>query len=329
MRPRLTSFRSLLLGSLACVVGLAPAAFAITAADCYKADPGNVIDLYGIKKITKPVRLAIAGYQVSFIVRNKATAHAMNVLGSGTAKSSMETFLGNVDYALMQAIADAAYADFVEQMKATGHQVLSAEEVKGAKAYAKLTKVPVSAANAHTVKLQNMHLIVVPATGQELWFNKFDGLSGGKGGDNVRVMGELEKELQAIVLQPSIAIDFAYLDAAGGKFARKASVEAQNGMLLVPAATVYWSTAGGGLVYTKFKDGVWVDGPTGKWTTAKSDNNASLVKGLAGLGIDIGPVSGKKAIVLEAEPEAFKAKSIEVLKAAHHLYRRGLENARK
>jgi hypothetical protein len=82
-------------------------------------------------------------------------------------------------------------------------------------------------------------------------------------------------------------------------------------------------------VYTKFQDGVWVDGPTGTWTKAKSENNASLVKGLAGLGIDIGPVSSKKAIVLEATPEAFKTKSVEVLKAAHNLYRRGLENAKK
>ena len=329
MIPHIPLARRLLLGSFALVLGLAPSAFAITAEDCYKANPAKVIDVSGLKKINKPVRLAIAGYQVSFVVRNKSTAHAMNLLGKGTAKSSMETFLGNVDYALMQEIADAAYADFVEQMKATGHQVLSDEEVKSAKAYAKLTKVPVSATNAHKVKLQNMHLIVVSAKGQELWFNKYDGLNAGKGADNVRVMGELEKELQAVVIQPSIAIDFAYLDASGGKFARKASVEAQNGMLLVPAATVYWSTWGGGLVYTKFQDGVWVDGPTGKWSTAKSGNNASLVKGLAGLGIDIGPVSGKKAIVLEAEPEAFKTKSIEVLKAAHNLYRRGLENARK
>jgi hypothetical protein len=273
--------------------------------------------------------VAIAGYQVSFVVRNKATAHAMNLLGSGTAKSSMETFLGNVDYALMQEIADAAYADFVEQMKATGHEIVPDDEVKKAAAYAKLTKVPVSAANAHKVKMQNMHLIVVPASSQPLWFNKFDGLSAGKGGDNVRVMGELERELHAIVIQPSIALDFAYLDASGGKFARKASVEAQNGMLLVPAATVYWSTAGGGLVYTKFQDGVWVDGPTGKWTTAKSENSAALVKGLAGLGVDIGPVSGKKAIVLEADPEAYKTKSLEVLKAAHNLYRRGLVDAQK
>jgi hypothetical protein len=329
MIPTPRFFGRVLLGSLALALSFAPAAFGITAADCYTASPGKVIDLYGIKKINKPVRLAIAGYQVSFVVRNKATAHAMNVLGSGTAKSSMETFLGNVDYALMQEIADAAYADFVEQMKATGHQVLADEEVKGAKAYAKLTKVPVSATSAHYAKLQNMHLIVVPATGHALWFNKFDGLSSGKGADNVRVMGELEKELQAVVIQPSIALDFAYLDAAGGKFSRKASVEAQNGMLLVPAATVYWSTAGGGLVYTKFQDGVWVDGPTGTWTKAKSENNASLVKGLAGLGIDIGPVSSKKAIVLEATPEAFKTKSVEVLKAAHNLYRRGLENAKK
>jgi hypothetical protein len=323
------SGRRALLGSLALILSLASSAFAITAEDCYNANPAKVIDVSGIKKIKKPVRLAIAGYQVSFVVRNKATAHAMNALGSGTAKSSMETFLGNVDYALMQEIADAAYADFVEQMKATGHQVLSEEEVKGAKAYAKLTKVPVSATSPHYTKMQNMHIIVVPASGLPLWFNKFDGLSANKGANNVRTMGELEKELQAVVIQPSITLDFAYLDAAGGKFARKASVEAQNGMLLVPAATVYWSTGGGGLVFTKFQDGVWVDGPTGKWSTAKSDNNASLVKGLAGLGVDIGPVSGKKAIVLEADPAAFKTKSLEVLKAAHNLYRRGLENARK
>jgi hypothetical protein len=329
MIPTLPHLRRVLLGSLALVACLVPSSFAITAEDCYTANPAKIIDTYGIKKITKPVRLAIAGYQVSFVVRNKSTAHATNILGSGTAKSSMETFLGNVDYALMQQIADAAYADFVEQMKATGHQVLTLEEVKAAKAYAKLEKVSVSATTPHRAKLQNMHLIVVPATGLELWFNKFDGLSSGKGGDNVRVLAELEKELQAVVLQPSIALDFAYLEASGGKFARKASVEAQNGMLLVPAATVYWSTAGGGLVYTKFQDGVWVDGPTGKWSKAKSDNNAALVKGLAGLGIDIGPVSSKKAIVLDADPEAFKVKSIDVLKAAHNLYRRGLENARK
>jgi hypothetical protein len=301
---------------------------AVSTAEASTVKPGKAIDMAMVKPLFKKhTRVAIAGYQVSFVTHNKATAHAMNLLGSGTAKASIETFLGNVDQALMKQIADEAYVAFVRKLEESGVEVVPWETVKASKAYAELERHPQQ--SAYTVKFQGATYAVIPAAEFPLWFNKFDGLAGGKGsGKNVRIMAELSKELNAVVLQPSLAVDFAYLDTSGGKFSKRASVEAQNGMLIVPAASVFWGSTDG-LTYTKFIDGFWAEGATGKWTKAGAKNNAALVKGLLGLGIDIGPASSKKAIVLDADPVVFKQKTLELLEGAGEVFKRGIQEARR
>ncbi|WP_438481744.1 hypothetical protein [Oleiharenicola lentus] len=307
----------------------APLAHAVPTSEATTVKPGKAIDLTQVKPLFKQRnRVAIAGYQVAFVTHNKATAHAMNILGSGTAKASIETFLGNVDAALMKQIADEAYVTFVQKLQEAGLEVVPWETVKTAKAYAQLERHPKQ--TGYTVNFQGADYALVAAGDFPLWFNSFDGLSGGKGSKkNIKVMWELEKELNAVILQPSLAVDFAYLDTSGGKFSKKASVEAQNGMLIVPAASVFWGSLGGGLSYTKFTDGFWAEGATGNWTKAGDSNNAALVKGLAGLGIDIGPASSKKAIVLDANPAVFKAKTLELLAGAGEVFKRGIQEVRR
>lgn len=305
---------------------------AVTAEDAFTVKTSKVIDVASMKGLfQKKSRVAIAGYQVAFVTRNKATAHAGNYLGGGSgAKASLETFLGNVDYALMQSIADEAYAAFVTKMEEAGMEVIPLEKVKAAAAYAQLETTAASADKAYKVEFQGAHYVIVAAQGFPLWFNRYDGLAGGKGSSkNVKTMAALAKELDAAVLHPSIAIDFAYLDTTGGNFSKRAGVNAQNGMLLIPAATVYWGSTEGGFAYTKFVDGVWAGGDTGKWVNAEEATNRSLVKGLAGLGIDIGPVSKKKAIVLEANPAVFKEKSVLLLQSASEVYKRGIQEVRR
>jgi hypothetical protein len=141
-------------------------------------------------------------------------------------------------------------------------------------------------------------------------------------------MAALSKELDAAVIHPSIAVDFAYMETSGGKFSRNASVEAGNGMFVVPPASVFWGSTET-ITYTKFVDGFWAEGPTGKWADAKSANNAALVKGLAGLGIDVGPVSKKKAIVLEADRAVFKERTLHLLAGSSEAYKRGIQAVRK
>lgn len=321
-------FRPLIAAAL--VGTFSTAALAVPVHEVTTVKPSKVIDVSTMKGLfAKKKRVAIAGYQVAFVTRNKASAHASNILGGGSgARASLETFLGNVDYATMQAIADEAYAGFVKKMAETGVEVVPLEEVKAAKAFQQIETRPTSAEQAWTVQFQGAHYIIVPASGLALWFNQYDGLAGGKAGrGNVKAMAELSKELDAAVLQPSIAVDFAYLEKSGGSFARRASVEAQNGMLVVPAASVFWGSTEG-FTYTKFVDGFWAEGATGKWVKAEEANNRGLVKGLMSAGIDIGPVRSKKGIVLEADPAIFKAKTIELLNGTSEAYKRAVMELR-
>jgi hypothetical protein len=304
---------------------------AVSVSEASNVKPGKIIDVSTMKGIfPKKTRVAVAGYQVAFVTRNKATAHAANLLGGGSgAKASLETFLGNVDYALMQSIADEAYAGFLKRMEEAGLEVVPLEQIKAAKAFAQLETRPASAEQAYTVQFQGAHYILVPGGGLPLWFNHYDGLAGGKGSKgNMKVMAELAKELDAAVLQPSIAVDFSYLEKSGGNLARRASVEAQNGMLVVPAASVFWGSTEH-LTYTKFVDGFWAEGATGKWVKAEEATNRALVKGLISAGIDIGPVRAKKAIVLEADPAVFKAKTLELLHGTSDAYKRAVQELRR
>lgn len=320
--PRLAAaaalFTSLLIPALATAIPVSEAA---------TAKPGKVIDLSAIKPLfKKKSRAVIAGYQVSFVTHNKASAYAG---GGGGARSTMETFLGNVDYALMQEITDAAYATYVKKLQEAGIEVVPIEQVQASVNFQALETTPGSASTPYKVNFQGADMVVVPATGLPLWFNQYDGLNaaGNKGKKNLKHMAALAKEFDAAVLQPSMSVDFSYLDTSGGMLARKANVEAGNAMYMT-AATVFWGTTDGGLSFAKFPGGLWSTEPTGKFVTADSDNNIALVKGLGYMGIDIGAVRAKKAIVLEADPAVFKAKTIELLEGASEVYKRAVQDIR-
>jgi len=311
---------------------LVPAlAQAVSVSQASTVKPGSVIDIASVKPLFKnKSRAVIAGYQVAFVVHNKATANATNVFGSGTAKASMEVQLANVDYALMQRIADEAYANFVKKVQEAGIEVVAPEQVKASANFQALETTPSSAQGPYTVNFQGADYVIVPASGFPLWFNKFDGL-GAKGkasSRNVKAMADLSKEFDAAVLAPSFAVDFAYLDSSGGMLARRASVEVSNNMAIVPAATVYWGSTDG-LVYPKFKDGFWAEGATGTFVRGASSNNRALVKGFAGLGMNIGPAASKSAMTLEADPEAFRTKTVELLDGAAEIFKRAVQDVRK
>ncbi len=327
------SFSHRVLPFVGCVaLAASTPAWAVPASEATSVATRKVYDTSTLKGVFKgQSKVVIAGYQIAFVTRNKATAHAGNYLGGGSgAKASLETFVGNVDLALMQAIANEAYVTFAKKMQDSGLEVVPLETLKASAAFKRLETTASSPTQAYKVEFQGAHYILVAGGGLPLWFNKFDGLAGGKGSSkNIAVMAELAKELNAAVIQPSIAVDFAYLETSGGKLARRAGVEAKNGMMVVPAASVFWGSVSGGLAYTKFIDGFWVEGETGKWVNAEEASNRGIVKGLSGLGIDIGPVTKKKALVLEANPALFKEKTLFLLEGTAEVYQRGIQEVRR
>lgn len=307
---------------------LAPAlATAIPVGEVTSTKPGKVIDMAAVKPLfKKKSRAVIAGYQVSFVTHNKASAYAG---GGGGARAKMETYLGNIDQALMQQIADEAHATFVKKLAEAGIEVVPMEKVLASANFQALETTPSAAGAPYKVNFQGADMVVVPATGFPLWFNPYDGLNaaGNKGKKNLKAMAALAKEFDAAVLQPSMAVDFSYLDTSGGQLARKANVEAGTTPYMT-AATVFWGTIDGGLAYAKFPGGLWSTTSTGKFTEASRDNNIALVKGLGYMGIDIGAVRTKKAVVLEADPVVFKTAVLELLEGASETYKRAIKDVR-
>ncbi|HEV7766323.1 MAG TPA: hypothetical protein VGQ76_15065 [Thermoanaerobaculia bacterium] len=95
---------------------------------------GKMGGTFGAKTATafaKNNRVAVAGFRVVFVTHNEARAivRASYLPGreTGTAKARMEVDLRGVDDATLQAITDRAYNRFLDQLKATGREVITAD----------------------------------------------------------------------------------------------------------------------------------------------------------------------------------------------------------
>src|SRR5687767_443531 len=105
-------------------------AFAIAPSDVATTDIRKLVDVKSIRGAKGAKRVAVPGYRVIFTTRTKVVANAEDWLGgvgggrSSGAKASMEVVLGNVDFQALQSITDAAYTDFIDQLKAASIEVV-------------------------------------------------------------------------------------------------------------------------------------------------------------------------------------------------------------
>ncbi|HEY0140476.1 MAG TPA: hypothetical protein VGF48_06240 [Thermoanaerobaculia bacterium] len=319
---------------------LAPQLHAISAKEAATTEVKKLVqDMKPFKGVKAAQRVAIPTYRVLFVTRNKVTARAEDWLGgvgggsSSGAKASMEVMLGNMDYAALQAIVDAAYADFVAQIKATGVEVVPFETVKASAAYQTLKINGGNAAKPYTKVLPGgqTHVVILSPTEIPLWFTNWDGgiTDQGMSQANIKALGNLSKELNAALLYPTMMVDFAALSGSGGKFARRAEVGAQKAVFIHPVGTLFWTQDHRGAAFSRITDGIGAEGDPGAFISGGESNNSGLVKGLQDIGIDIGPAKSKKNLVLEANPAEFSKMALEALGAVNDLYKRALVEAKK
>lgn len=203
-------------------------------------------------------KVAVAGYRVAFVVRNSASAYA----GSGVANigqstgynrtitqaqnKKIEVGLLNVNRQLMQAITDQLYADFVERLKAAGKTVVPQEDLLKAASFAKLERTEAPGNEAYTVSPTGdaRHYLVFAPTGMPLYFITGESL-GDKGPfsqTNNKVLGEISKETNSVLLIPQVVVDFAEVESSGrSNFRSNAHVDAKPGIALVPMHTIVWA----------------------------------------------------------------------------------------
>lgn len=313
--------------------------FAIAPADIATADIRKLVDVKSLKAAKGAKRIAVPGYRVIFTTRSKAVANAEDWLGgvgggrSSGAKASMEVVLGNVDFPTLQGIVDAAYADFLDELKAGGIEVVSPEAVAATPSYAKLKITGSSAEKPYTKRSRDAktHYLVVSPSSIPLWFTNWDGdiSDQGMSQNNIKALYGVSKELDAMLLFPIMHVDFASLGSSGGKFARRASVTAKAAIYVNPAYTLFYLGNDKGATFARVHDGIGVEGDPGDFVTADQSSNEAFIDGMQKIGIDFGPVKSKKNMVLQTDREKFHSLALEALSGTNEAFRRAIQEAQK
>ena len=325
--------------ALLSALSLSVSAFAISPADVATTDIRKLVDVKSIKGAKGTKRVAVPGYRVIFTTRSKVTANAEDWLGgvgggkSSGAKASMEVVLGNVDFATLQKITDAAYADFIDDLKAGGLEVVPLETITASPSFAKMKMTGSTADKPYTKRSRDAktHYLVTSPTAIPLWFTNWDGdiSDQGMGQTNIKAIMSMAKELDALMVFPIMHVDFASLGASGGKFARRASVTAKAAIYANPAYTLFYIANDKGAQFARMNDGIGVEGDPGEFVTADHASNGAFIEGMQKIGIDFGPVKSKKNMVLQTNVENFHGLALEALTGTNEAFRRGLVEAAK
>lgn len=312
---------------------------AIAPSDVTTTDIRKLVDVKSLKGAKGAKRVAVPGYRVIFTTRSKVTANAEDWLGgvgggrSSGAKASMEVVLGNVDFATLQKITDAAYADFIADLQGAGVEVVPLETITASESFKKMKMTGSTAEKPYTKRSRDAktHYLVTSPSAIPLWFTNWDGdiSDQGMSQTNIRAVMAMSKELDALMLFPIMHIDFASLGASGGKFARRASVTAKAAVYTNPAYTLFYIANDKGGAFARINDGIGVEGDPGEFVTADQSSNGAFIEGMQKIGIDFGPVRSKKNMVLQTNRENFESLALEALTGTNEAFRRGVEEARK
>ncbi|MBL8559092.1 MAG: hypothetical protein JNM47_10250 [Hyphomonadaceae bacterium] len=186
----------------------------------------------GILNQADPV--ALPGYRLGFVVRSGINA----ITTGGRAMAQMDVELGGLDLQTARSIADAALADFTEQVRATGRPIIGLEEIRAQPAYRDLKLAPVPwtgriPADART-------FAYVAPNNHDLFFINLDvpNDQGAFGLTNPRAFNKICAGLGAITATPTLVIDFAELTrSGGGAWSGSASTGARPGLFMPELVT--------------------------------------------------------------------------------------------
>jgi len=203
--------------------GSAPSAPLLAAVSLPDLNPAEWFDgkmggTFGEKTVNafaRSNRVVIAGFRVVFVTHNETHAITRGTYmpggrETGTAKAKMEVDLQGVDDATLQAITNAAYQRFVDQLKAAGKEVLSIDQTKPLYADFKTAPAP------QEVTRDVLRGRAFSPTGLPLWWQVGDPWGdSGLSQTNMRAFNELSKATDAIAIAPGIVIDFARMQSSG------------------------------------------------------------------------------------------------------------------
>lgn len=298
---------------------------ALPAASLVSAGGANIRALVG-----KTNKVVIAGYRVAFVGRTGAFASGtgsrntsmigLTVVTAGQSKK-LDVALKNVNVPMMQAVTDGLYADFQEQLKAAGLEVLPREALTRSSHYANVQPFKPKDGDVYTVKhfSDPREYTVLTPTGVPMVF-----LAAETFGDRgLMDLGQMKglmfsaMDAGAAALIVQVVIDFSETSSSGhSRWTNMAEVDARPAISLAPARSTYVTA----LHSSNTIMGEWgtmtVDKPLsvpGDYASVKviQDPNAfnevskSLFRASVALGASRGSVVYEELRLFEADPARY------------------------
>lgn len=163
-----------------------------------------------IRHLNKAAKIAIPTYRFGIVVRSGISATAVNV----TSTASVD--LVGVSLEMARAIADRAMEDFMSVAAASGRPVAGMDEIKASAGYAALkkTNVPWGKSPFADARLA----VFVSPNNYDLFFTHFDSPMTDQSPfalDNWRALNRLSMDFNAVILLPTVVVDFAQLSGSG------------------------------------------------------------------------------------------------------------------
>ena len=178
-------------------------------------------------------KIGVPVFKMAFAIQSDVSASVGGgaTLGGGStsgARASMTTHLTGVQLAEMQEMTDAAYAKFMEDLKKSGREIVTWETIKGHEAYKDIELAKVEPTKPYTTTQFGRTYVVLTPKGMPLFFRAGDTLSDQVLGlGNQKAVGSIGYGLKAVMVTPTIAIDFAATTSSksGSSIIGRSSVE--------------------------------------------------------------------------------------------------------
>lgn len=193
---------------------------------------------YGEKKLSKaPKRVYIASFKAYFHVIASATAKSTGgrQIGGGSYKGNTSTTMtvavDGVDVDDFQAVTDQVYARFVDDLKAKGYEIITAEEAGKTEYYADWMLK-----EGGTVNYANVPGYVSVAPKGHDYYVKKETKKGREKGTFIDTTPKLSGELgDAIIIEASFAFPFIEMNTNSSNFVGVSSVKAKTDFKMASA----------------------------------------------------------------------------------------------
>lgn len=261
-------------------------------------------DLVGEMKTMN--RVVVPQFRVAFVAKTGVSARG----GAGLANlgqssgynrtitqaqsARVDMMLGNVDYALMQGLAEQLYADFLKRLASGGKQVVSIDEMKKSSGYPKIEPVKLDKPYVKSPFDDPREFIFATPKELPLAFMHIDthlGSAGPFDQNTTKAFAELGATLDALVLIPTVIVDFAQLESSGNsRFATSAEASATP-KIGISASTMLIGMIGkdakiffhGDARFARLDKPFFVDGEFGTVKSVDSFDNVALANSLTAL----------------------------------------------